>query len=430
MKRNPFESRLLSPFARVRLQLTALTVTVVLVIYVVSSVAVYMSVRETVMSSSDGRLFGIVDRIEHHGWRHVLPLPPGTYFLYAQADVVRTNLSKRATTGLFGLMRHQNRQQPWQVNWYTGGGMYRIVYTPMMTNSIPPLQVGSIVVIADISREVGVLRRLAQVLLLVGVLGGASATLGGFVLAERALRPIRNAWQKQLEFVANASHELRTPLSVIQSNLGIVLEHTDQTVVENLEWLNNVHSESRRLNRMVEDLLTLARSDSEQMPIRRNSVRIADVVSRVGELFEFVADSKHVTLDVQASGSAVVEGDEDRLQQLLIILLDNAVKYTPAGGHVRVSTDQQRGHAIVTVADTGIGIAEKDIPHVFERFYRADMSRTRYAGETLGVGLGLSIAKWIVEAHQGRISISSKEGVGTKVTVQLPLSTTAPRASK
>lgn len=261
---------------------------------------------------------------------------------------------------------------------------------------------------------------LKRVILIVGLFGLLAATLVGFFLAERMLRPIRSAWRRQVEFVADASHELRTPLAVIQSNLGIVMEHTNETVLENLEWLNNAHGESRRLSKLVRDLLTLARSDSERMPVERTEIDLQDLLSHIHELYETIAQMRGIALELDATSPLVMLGDRDRLHQLFVILLDNAVKFTEEGGTIHIALSEQKSSAVITVTDTGLGIAREHLQRVFDRFFTVDPARSReQAGK--GTGLGLSIARWIADAHGGRISVDSNGiGQGTTVRIELP----------
>jgi signal transduction histidine kinase len=218
---------------------------------------------------------------------------------------------------------------------------------------------------------------------------------------------------------------MRTPLAVIQSNLGVVLEHTDQSVIDNLEWIHNAHSESRRLSKLVQDLLTLARSDAEALPVVQQPVDLSVVTAHVAELFSPVMDAAQLRLSTQIQDQVRVLGDEDRLHQLLVILVDNAAKYTPPGGHIHLQLQSSRGLATLSVADTGQGIASEDEKRVFDRFYQADRARARE--DSHGAGLGLSIAKWITEAHHGKISLTSELNKGTQVMVQLPVLTQAPK---
>ncbi|KYP80290.1 sensor histidine kinase [Ferroacidibacillus organovorans] len=268
------------------------------------------------------------------------------------------------------------------------------------------------------TRELTVLSRLIHILLVVGIGGALLALLGSFYASGRALSPIARSWERQRQFVGDASHELRTPLAVIQSNLDIVLTHAHEGVMDNLEWLNNAKAEARRLTRLTEDLLTLARADSTMTPLRNERVDLQKIAEGVHDAYAIYAESKDIQFLLERSADdAYVTGDADRLHQLFVILLDNAIKYTQEGGRVTLREEVTKGTIVVTVEDSGIGIDKSEQGLVFERFYRSDVARER---ETGGLGLGLSIAKWIVEAHRGRISVESTLGVGTTFRVTLP----------
>ncbi|GGJ08628.1 two-component sensor histidine kinase [Alicyclobacillus cellulosilyticus] len=405
-------------FQRVRVRLTLLSVAIFICLYAVSSLAVYAIVRHVVLQSIDARLDIVVRQILHRNAPFVLSnLPMGIYGMVGTPNQVISNLPDDLFNAISPFVTAHAGVHPWAATFNAGGDqVYRLIYEPELADPFFGT-IQYVVVVGNIARELSVLQRLLHVLALVGGAGVLISTLAGFLFAERALKPIRTAWQRQLDFVADASHELRTPLAVIQSNLNIVMEHSHETVLDNMEWLNNAHSEARRLSRLVEDLLTLARSDSGAAPLSVSALNLGDLVRRVGELFEPVAAARGLTLQVEAP-DLTIEGDPDRLHQLLVILLDNACKFTPAGGRVTVRLTRSRHQAVIQVQDTGIGIPEADLPHIFERFYRADKARARTA--SAGAGLGLSIARWIVDAHQGKIQVASREGEGTTVTVQLP----------
>jgi two-component system, OmpR family, sensor kinase len=230
----------------------------------------------------------------------------------------------------------------------------------------------------------------------------------------RMLASIEQAYNAQQRFVADASHELRAPLTAIQGNLELVRRRPDLPGTERVEALNEASREAERLTRLVADLLALARADAG-VPIRWGSVDLDAVVLDTFQSGRALASDR--TLHLDPFEPVRVCGDEDRLRQLVLILLDNAVKYTPPGGSVTLGLRQVRDSAEITVRDTGIGIAPADLPHVFERFFRADPARSRDPG---GTGLGLAIAHWIVEQHRGTISIESTPGQGTHVLVRLP----------
>ncbi len=260
---------------------------------------------------------------------------------------------------------------------------------------------------------------LRSLLLVLGAGGGLGLLLslcGAWFLAGRALVPIQQAVQRQQEFVADASHELRTPLTVLRSATDLLDKHRAQPLERNGALFDDVRAEIARMQRLTQDLLTLARSDRGELELMTAPLDLAglarDVVRRTAPL----AQARGVRLELQSDGSPTVEADPDRLQQVLLILVDNAIKYTTTGGQVDVRVGQQGTTAVLHVVDTGAGIAADDLPRIFDRFYRADKARSEG-----GTGLGLAIAKMLVEAHGGHLALASKPSVGTQVTVSLPL---------
>ena len=259
---------------------------------------------------------------------------------------------------------------------------------------------------------------LALVLLGGGLAGLGLAAGGSYFLAGRALVPIRRAFRRQQEFVADASHELRTPLTLIRANAEVLARHPEQTIGHNAELVGDIVTETVHLGQLVSDLLTLARADAGQTVLSQESVALDQVVQDVGRRFVPLTEARGQTLEVLADQPCTVRGDPNRLHQLIVILLDNAVKHGHADGHIRAALEPVRGQARLTVSDDGPGIDPEHLPHLFERFYRVDPARSREGG---GTGLGLSIARWIVRAHRGRIQATSTPGLGTTFTVTLPL---------
>lgn len=228
------------------------------------------------------------------------------------------------------------------------------------------------------------------------------------------LASIEQIYVAQQRFVSDASHELRAPLTVIQANLYLMRHRPDLSVEERIEALDETAQEADRLTRLVADLLVLARADAG-VELRHDTVDLDTVVLDTFHTARTLAHGR--TLKLDPFEPARTCGDEDRLRQLVLILLDNALKYTQAGGSVTLGLQQAGKVVKISVSDTGVGIAPDDLPHVFERFYRADPARGRDPG---GTGLGLPIARWIVEQHGGTIGIASDQGQGTQVVVQLP----------
>ncbi len=255
--------------------------------------------------------------------------------------------------------------------------------------------------------------------LLACVLGGLILTFaGGLFLAERSLRPIKAAWQKQRDFVADASHELRSPLAAIRCNLDVVLDDPAVPVGEKQPFWEGIVEETDRLSKLVEELLLLARADSGTVTLQNERVQLATLVESAISFMAVLAGKRGVNLSVEVDAEPVVMGDQARIKQVLVALIDNAVKYTPEGGTVTVRLKTGKDKAYLEVEDTGIGIPKEHLLKVFDRFYRVDSARSR---ETGGHGLGLSIAQWIVQQLGGSIAVTSVEGAGSCFTVQLPL---------
>jgi two-component system OmpR family sensor kinase len=224
-------------------------------------------------------------------------------------------------------------------------------------------------------------------------------------------------------FTADASHELKTPLTVLRAGVERALT-TPNLPQDTLATLEETLQEINRMTELVDALLTLARADEGIAPLHRESVDLRGIVEEVQETGELLAEEAGVTMEVATpTEPMVVSVDASRIRQLILNLVTNAVKYTPAGGSVRMQLGPANGRVTLSVADTGIGIAPGDLPHIFDRFWRADSARTR-TGERPGSGLGLAICKWIAEAHGGRIDVVSRPGRGTTFTVTLPRAST------
>jgi len=212
---------------------------------------------------------------------------------------------------------------------------------------------------------------------------------------------------------ADVAHELRTPLATLQSHIEAMIDGIWQPTQERL---TGCHEELRRLTRLVADLQTLARYEAQELGLSRSPVDLAEIAERCVELYRADFERKGVRLD-RAGSSAVAPIDADKIRQVCLNLLSNALKHTPAGGSVRMETRATPAGPVILVADTGIGIPEADLPRVFERFYRVDGSRTRDTG---GSGIGLTIAREIVRAHGGTITAASAPGAGSTFTVTFP----------
>jgi two-component system sensor histidine kinase CiaH len=295
---------------------------------------------------------------------------------------------------------------------------YRVYNVPLL--SAPPLPGGNspvmlLQLIYDLTPEQNMLENLWIVMEVCSLLSAGIAVLAGFFLADRALVPIQRSWNKQQQFVADASHELRTPLSVLLMHLERLFRHPDHTIEQESDRISVMIRETKRMNKLVADLLTLARTDSNQLQILYEKIRLDEVLHRVVEQFREVAALKNITIETSIESPVQMDGDEERLHQLFVILLDNALKYTHEGT-ITVTCHTSSSSAHILVKDTGEGIAKEDLPYIFDRFYRGDKARSRE-----GTGLGLAIAEWIIQSHNGKVKVESQPGVGTSFFITLPL---------
>jgi len=275
-----------------------------------------------------------------------------------------------------------------------------------------------ILAISIVDSEVAILRKFMHIILIGQLVGMMLIIPSGYYLARRALVPIRAAWEKQQQFVADASHELRTPLTVIKSNAELLLRHPEHTVEEETIRITNVVRETIRMSKLVSTLFTLARADTNQIELQTAPLILSEVIIRVVEQFQPLAEMKNIMLQVDLQDEIELVADRERLHQLFIILLDNGIKYTAAQGCINLVCSKQSNMAVITLMDTGCGIGPEDLPRIFNRFFRGDKVRSREAG---GAGLGLAIAHWIVEQHGGEIRATSEIGIGTQIHITLPM---------
>lgn len=239
-----------------------------------------------------------------------------------------------------------------------------------------------------------------------------SETLNGM------LERLEAAFKKITQFTADASHELRTPVAVMRTRAELALRKA-RSPEEYREVIAEVLAELEKTSALIEQLMFLARADSGAETLRFTPTNVAEVLREACHQGSALAEAKQVGFEERINGDSMwIQGDASSLRRLFLILIDNAVKYTPANGHVEVSLHRNDGYAVAEVRDTGIGISATDLPNVFERFYRADKARTRESG---GVGLGLSIGRWIIEVHAGTIEVQSAPGRGSVFQVRLPV---------
>ncbi|GCE26736.1 two-component sensor histidine kinase [Dictyobacter alpinus] len=348
--------------------------------------------------------------------------------------------------------------EPWQGTVKSNDGKQDArIYSRTITKD------GQLIAVVQVGQFLGelqdTLHHIAKELLAMGVIVLLFSALGSYWLASRAFAPIHNlirtarsikegdlhqrvpvpkardevhflavtlnemiesleaVFSRQRRFVADASHELRTPVAVIRSTTDVALLHAS-TQEEYVSVLRNVNMESERLGRLINDLLALARGDEGKTKLEREPVRLDQMADMVAANAEMLAEERNITIYRGQLRPTVVMGDETRLIQMVMNLLDNAIAYTNAGGSVTLSVTNDSRQAIITIKDTGIGIGPEHLPHIFERFYRADPARIRDGGSSSGIGL--AIVEWTVQAHQGTITVDSQPGQGSTFTIALP----------
>jgi signal transduction histidine kinase len=298
----------------------------------------------------------------------------------------------------------------------TYGQTYR--YALVVPNSSGNGNVSVIVAGESIQSQENALSVLLKLLLAFGGVALLGAGLGGLFLSNRALAPARLAWTNQQRFIADAAHELRTPLTLLRADAEVLLRSHGQLEEEDAMLLEDIVAETNHMSKLASNLLTLARLDNSVSHREHEVVNLAEIARAGARRIQALADQAEITIQLTSNEAILVIGDPVLLEQAVLALLDNAIKYNRHGGQVTVRTAIQQGQALLEVCDTGIGIAAEDLSHLGERFYRVDKARSRQAG---GTGLGLSIARGIAAAHGGSLTLTSIPDQGTTATLLLPL---------
>jgi signal transduction histidine kinase len=246
----------------------------------------------------------------------------------------------------------------------------------------------------------------------------AIATMAGHIMSGKAIVPMREAYEKQRQFAADASHELRTPLSVVMASADLLENDPSITSPFLKQVIADVRDEVKKMTKLVSDLLVVARSDNQALKLKMQKINMAAVIKQTLRLMQPLAEKKNICFHSEGLQAADIHADEQKIKQLVLILVDNAVKYTPENGSVTVTLDavHDKDKIKLSIRDTGIGIPKEDQERIFDRFYRVDKARSREMG---GNGLGLAIAQEIVNLHQGKIFVASEPGKGTIFTVVL-----------
>ena len=296
-------------------------------------------------------------------------------------------------------------------------GVQTKVMMTSQTVSSPPMPMQTVYVGKDVTAMYNGLEKATSALAALGVIAIIFAAAIGYVLSGGAMQPIREAYERQRQFAADASHELRTPLAVVLASADLL--RSDPTITSPFlkQVIEDVRDEVKKMTKLVSDLLTVARTDGKALQLKPVRMDIAAVARQTVRMMRAFAEKKDIAIKEMLPSHMEIYADEQKIRQLILILIDNAVKYTLDHGHIMVSIVlSENGRIHLSVADSGIGIAAEDQGRIFDRFYRVDKARSRRMG---GNGLGLAIAREIVEAHHGTITLESEVGKGTIFHVYL-----------
>lgn len=288
----------------------------------------------------------------------------------------------------------------------------------VLTESYPLANLQHVQILWTVNSEKEQLQMLKIILIYGTIVGVLLSIFIGRYLTQYALVPIRKSWEQQERFVGDASHELRTPLAVIQNQAESLLQNPDETIYEHSDTISKILRESQKMKRLLSDLLLLAKSDSNELILHKKTFTISELLEDITMYFEDIAELQEISFSVRKKYEGEMDADLEKIQQVLIILLDNAFKYKKEPAEISLECRAVNNKVIFIVKDNGIGIEKEHVPFIFDRFYRVEKSRSRQGQG--GHGLGLSIAKWIVEAHHGTIEVNSEINKGTEFVLTFP----------
>ena len=291
------------------------------------------------------------------------------------------------------------------------GFKYRCINFSLKDND----NISYVQLLVNVDSENNSLNNLINVLIIGSIIVLAVSIIASYFISRRTLNPIIESYRKETEFVQNASHELRTPLTIIQAKQELLLQEPNSKIIDKSNDINISLQETRRLNKLIKELMILAKSDSNKYKLEKENVNIDKLIEEIlNPYIELYSMDRKIKLDL--NNKKDYELDKDKISELLIILFDNAIKYTKEKDSITVKTFEENKKLVIQVIDTGIGISDESIDKIFDRFYREDKSRSR---ETGGNGLGLSIADIIVSSHGGTIKASHNKPKGTIFTVKI-----------
>lgn len=300
----------------------------------------------------------------------------------------------------------------------TSGGTFRTLLIKVSRKSPNKMYAGHyVLILQNIDGELQSLNAFIKALSVAMAIFWLLALIFSYGLSAWSMRPILKAWQRQKAFTADAAHELRAPLAVIQSQQEYLLTKPDQKIVDVADEIVETLAEIKRLQTLTDNLLLLARSDADHVPVQKEIIQDLDWLYTLLQTYQEIASSQHKSLTYQLETKVTLTLDQKLIKQLMVILLNNALQYTESHDSIWITGEVKDKYYVLRVGDSGLNIPDTAKAQVFERFYRADVARNKYTG---GNGLGLTIAQWIVKQHQGRIKVQDVHPKGACFVIKLP----------
>ena len=276
---------------------------------------------------------------------------------------------------------------------------------------------GTKIAFMERSQYDNMLFQLLKTLVLIGFISLIVLLFISIYLTNKSIVPIKETFEKQKQFIADASHELKTPLAIIKTNTSLVLSHPYDTIKNQSKWIKYINLQTDRMSELISEMLSLAKMDTAENKLPLSPINISKIVESMILMFDAVIYENNIELETNISKNLFINGDKESLKKLFSIIMDNAIKHTNKNGNITVSLFSDKNKVKMIIRNTGEGIAPEHLERIFERFYRVDSSRDR---ETGGYGLGLSIASSIVKQHKGKIYAKSKIGEFTSFIVEIP----------
>lgn len=262
-----------------------------------------------------------------------------------------------------------------------------------------------------------ILYQLVKSFLLVGILSLIILFIISVYLTNKSIKPIKEAFDKQKQFIADASHELKTPITIIKTNTSLILSNPNDTILNQTKWINYINSQTDRMSKLIDEMLSLAKLDAKENNIILNPINISKIIESIILMFDAIIYENNINLETNISKDIFIKGDKENLKKLFSIIMDNAIKHINKNGTLSINLFVDKNKVKVIIKNTGEGIAKENLEKIFDRYYRADDSRLR---ETGGYGLGLAIAKSIVLQHKGKIYAQSTLNKDTSFIIELP----------